>query len=310
MTVDFRGMMILLFCCLSLFITACAAPVKTQHKVQFNGTNSQAVAMSPIYLPPPQEQRADHAWALTLKVSDGKPFFGLLKPNQLIIEPLFTYFQSDRLKPGQLPRGEEKQLASTGCQGNNTVQASIAADGSISGNMVYRDYSDNCSLSLDASLPFSGKLDLKSGQLLIDLTYEKLSARMGSRNFLLSGRTQLIMNAYQGEEQEYSAWVDMYINEVNGQEYHLEEMQLTWDLTTEYPKFSMAGEIYFSQYGEVQVVTDSPFISHSKSSPPFDGMLTFKGADYSWRRLYFPKSTDPGAFRIDGSNGMKTMGKF
>ena len=72
----------------------------------------------------------------------------------------------------------------------------------------------------------------------------------------------------------------------------------------------MAGKVFFDSLGEVEVVTNSPLISHSKDAPPFDGMLTFSGAENAWRRLYFPKSVDPGAFRIDGSNGMKTMGKI
>ncbi|WP_303722399.1 hypothetical protein [Malonomonas rubra] len=290
-------------------LTSCAATTSSR-QVHFDGKNSQAVALSPYYLPPPEEKRTDLAWALTLKVSDGVPYFGLIKPNQLLADPLFRYFTEINLQSSNFVPGSQTSVAIEGCQGKYLLETEINSQGEVNGKINYQNFSDNCSLSYDATVPFSGQLDLATGQLTVMLNYKDLPAQMGVRNFRLSGQLQLSLNAFAGEKQKYTAKVEMDLVEIGGQQYHLAQTQLSWNLAAPYPQFAIAGKISFEQYGEVQLVTDSPLISHSKNGPPFDGMLIFSGADGAWRRLYFPKSTDPGALRIDGSNGMKTMGKI
>lgn len=297
------------FCLLSACASSGKIQPQIQQQVQFDGKNTQAVVLSPFYLPDPQEQRADLAWALTLRVSDGKPFFGLLKPNQLLVDPLVAFFTSLNLQPGQ-PLNGEKSSEVAGCQGENRIRVNFGPSGEFSGSLSYQDFSDNCSLSLTTTLPFQGKLDTGTGQLTLKLDYHDLNARMGERHSLLQGQLQLAMNVFPGGQKNYTALVDMLLNESDGQQYRLEKMLFSWNLAGPYPQFSLAGTIHFSQYGAVQVTTDSPLISHTLNGPPFDGMLTFKGAADAWRRLYFAKSSYPGSFRIDGSNGMKSMGKF
>ena len=294
---------------LTILLTACAAPNQNRPQVHFDGNNTQVIALTPYYLPDPQEQRGDHAWQLTLKVSDGKPYFGLIKAHSLLIDPLIAYVIQLNLQPGQTP-GTPESLQQTGCQGQTTVQLAIAADGTLSGSLDYENYADNCGLVYNTALTVSGQLDAATGQLELKLNYAQLPARVEQRHFLLSGQLLLAMNAYQGKQQRYLVRSSMLIDEVDRRQVQLTEGLLSWDLTGRYPAFSITGKVDIPEFGAADIVTDSPLLSYTKDSPPFDGVLIFKGAEATWRRLYFPKSTDPGAFRIDGSNGMRTMGKF
>ena len=294
---------------LTILLTACAAPNQTRPRVHFDGNNTQVIALTPYYLPDPQEQRGDHAWQLTLKVSDGKPYFGLIKAHSLLIDPLIAYVTQLNLQPGQtvvVP----KTLQQAGCRGQTTVQLAIATTGALSGSLDYENYADNCGLTYNAALTVTGQLDTATGQLELNLDYVRLPAQLEQRRFLLSGQLQLTMNAYQGKQQRYLVHSHMLIDEVNQRQVQLTDGLLSWDLSGRYPAFSITGTVAIPEFGTAVIVTDSPLLSYAKDSPPFDGVLIFKGAEASWRRLYFPKSTDPGAFRIDGSNGMRTMGKF
>ena len=294
---------------LTILLVACAAPNRDRPLAHFDGNNTQVIALTPYYLPDPQEQRGDHAWQLTLKVSDGKPYFGLIKAHSLLIDPLIAYVTQLHLQPGQTAGVPEAQHQ-TGCRGQTTVQLAIAATGALSGNLDYENYTDNCGLTYDAALTVTGQLDTATGQMELNLNYARLPAQLEQRRFLLSGQLQLTMNAYQGKQQRYLVHCSMLIDEVNQRQVQLTDGLLSWDLTGRYPAFSITGTVDIPEFGTAGIVTDSPLLSYAKDSPPFDGVLIFNGAEASWRRLYFPKSTDPGAFRIDGSNGMRTMGKF
>lgn len=294
---------------LTILLVACAAPTQDRPRVHFDGNNTQVIALTPYYLPDPQEQRGDHAWQLTLKVSDGKPYFGLIKAHSLLIDPLIAYVSQLNLQPGQTAAAPQT-LQQTGCRGQTTVQLAIAATGALSGNLDYENYADNCGLTYTAALTVTGQLDTATGQLALNLNYARLPAQLEQRRFLLSGRLQLTMNAYQGKQQRYLVHSSMLIDEVNQRQVQLTDGLMSWDLSGRYPAFSITGTVAIPEFGTAGIVTDSPLLSYAKDSPPFDGVLIFNGAEASWRRLYFPKSTDPGAFRIDGSNGMRTMGKF
>lgn len=298
--------MLFLLCVLA----ACASPVTSQKEAQFDAKNLHAIPISPYYIPDPQEDRIDHAWALTVIAAAQKPFFGLIKPNLMLIDPLFDFFASLDQKPGLTVKGVKSYTSTSVCQGSYRVDATFQTDGSFSGTILYQNYSDNCSLVFDTSLPFRGKIDTSTGQTTISIKPEDLIGRIDSRKYSIEGEVQLTLNAFQGAKQKSFAQVDLSLKDIQGTEYRLESMLFNWDDTGQYSLFSMAGTIHFSQYGKVDISTDGFLVSYEKNGQPFDGLLIFKGADDTWLRLRFPKSTFPGFFKVDSFNGMQTKGNF
>ena len=291
-------------------LTACASPLTNQKQAQFDAKNLHAIPISPYYIPDPRQERIDHAWALTVTAAAQEPFFGFLKPNRMLLDPLFDFFIDLNMKPGQSFHGEESYVSTNACKGEYRIQVIVQADGNLSGTIQYQDYSDNCSLSFNTSLPFRGKIDTSTGLMTLSLKPDDLVGRINSREYSISGELQLNMNVFLGPKQKYSAQVDLSFEDILGPEYRLKNMLLKWDETGQYSLFSMAGFVHFSQYGKVEISTDGFLVSYKKNGRPFDGILIFKGANESWLRLRFPKPTFPGFFKVDSLSGMRTKGNF
>jgi len=291
-------------------LAACGAPSVAHKKAQFGADNLHSIPISPYYLPDPREDRIDHAWALTVRAAAEKPFFGFLKPNQMLLDPLFNFMLQLQLQPGQAINGLQTYSSVDACQGKYQVEASFQADGSLIGTMSFQDYSDNCSLVFNATLPFYGHCDFATGQTKISISPDELVGRIDTREYLFNGQLQLEMNAFQGAKQKHSAQVDLVLKDMLGPELHLEKLLFNWDETGTHSRFSLAGHIHFSQYGSVEIQTDGFLVSYDKNSKPFDGIIIYKGADDTWLRLRFPKSTFPGFFMVDSFSGMQTKGNF
>jgi hypothetical protein len=233
-----------------------------------------------------------------------------MKPNLMLLDPLVDFFIGLDMKPGRNFNGEESQVSTNACNGEYRIEVIFQADGNLSGTIMYEDYSDNCSLSFNTSLPFRGKIDTSTGLMTLSIKPEDLIGRINSREYSISGELQLTMNVFQGPKQKYFAQVDLSLEGILGPEYRLENMLFTWDETGQYSQFSMAGLVHFSQYGKVEVSTDGFLVSYAKNGQPFDGILIFKGANETWLRLRFPKPTFPGFFKVDSFSGMQTKGNF
>jgi len=299
--------------CLLFFLcvlAACALSGMGQRKATFDTKNLHAIPISPYYFADPREDRIDHAWALTTTAAAEEPFIGFLKPTQMLLDPLFDFLINLQLKPGQNFKGEESFVSTKACNGEYRVDVMIQADGSLRGTLLYQGYSDTCSLSFDASLPFQGKIDPSTGSTTLSIQPDDLIGRVGSREFSIGGELRLTMNVFQGADQKYSADVNLSIEDKLGPEYRLKNMLFTWDETEKYSRFSMAGLVDFSQFGTVDVSTDGYLVSYEKNGRPFDGVILYKGAGESWLRLRFPKPTFPGFFKVDSFNGMETKGNF
>lgn len=295
--------------CSLLCLSACAGNGFNTKKMQFTDDLLSEIPLSPYYLPDPQNNQIYDSWQLQGIATSRQPFFGLLKPNNMMVDPLFDFINELGMQPTGDIESQELNEKVEGCQGYRDLEMSLNSDGGLEGKLVFREFADDCSLALEGAVPLQGKIDPGTGLVIIHFSPE-LAGSMEQRKFKISGNLDLQLNAYQGAKQKFTCQVELTIEELGGQKYRMRDMLFTWDETGEHSWFSMAGTIDFDQLGSVEVTTDGYLVSYTRNTEPFDGILIFTGADEQWLRLFFPKTTAPGFFRIDQSGPKKTMGSF
>ena len=276
--------------------------------VRYTPINTQEIVLSPYYLSDPVDG-ADHAWYMKLKISDKRPVAGFLKPNQMLMES-FTRWIFDLNPQAGKTLSAPSQAIRTGCQGDLTGQFEHKASGEIKGVLAFSSYADDCSLVLNGSVPFSGKLDVQTGAVIVEFSTDGLTALLDKKNLQYGGDVELAFNAFQGKEQVVTVVSDLVLSDDTGFRYRLKNMKFVWDYRGDYTQASMAGEFDWGVYGSVVLTTASPIQIHPKRGHPFDGALLFHGADDSWIRVLFAKPAMPGFFRIDGSDGFETIGQL
>lgn len=276
--------------------------------VRFSPQNSQEIVLSPFYLSDPSKG-ADHAWYLTLEVSDKIPIAGFLKPNQMMMESFAHWIYSLRPVAGK-PLVVPSQAIAQGCQGALSGQLTLEAAGAFKGQLVFENYADDCTLILSGEVPFEGNLGLASGDMVVEMELEALRATLGSRELQYKGDLQLEFNASAGKNQVTTLVSDLALSDESGPRYSLDDMKFVWDPRGHYPQATIAGRLNYVGQGSVELTTESPIYINQKRGQPFDGALLFHGADQSWIRLLFAKPALPGFFRIDGSDGLETKGQL
>jgi hypothetical protein len=291
---------IYLIYCLPIVLIACAPQPQIPTQSKFTSENSQAIALAPFYLVK-QEEEADHAWYLTLKTAESKPIAGLLKPNQLLIDTVISSLKT-------LPEQINQALFSSGCRGQFNSQINAQADTTSAGTIEFTDYSDDCTLSLDGSVTVNVS-DVSAETITATIRPENLSAKTAENQYQVTGILKVTFNP-QSEATEYLASSDLSLIAVNNERYDLHNLQIKQSTWQEYPQISLNGQVDFSRYGTVTIATDSPLLVQKETGRPFDGMLTFHGSKDAWVRIFFPKAAYPGFFRLDGSDGLQTMGNL
>lgn len=296
----FKTKRICLIYCLPIVLIACTPQPQIPTQSIFTSDNSQAIALAPFYLVK-QEAEADHAWYLTLKAAEDKPIAGLLKPNQLLIKTAMTSLRT-------LPEQNEQVLSSSGCRGQFSSQIIPQADKTLARKIEFNNYSDDCTLSLDGSITVNVS-DASADRMTITLNIDKLLAKTAENQYQITGTLVATFSPQTGTT-DYSAFSNLSLITTTNERYDLHDLKIERSNRQEYPQISLNGQIDFSRYGTVKVVTDSPLLLQKETGLPFDGMLTFHGANDTWVRIFFPKAAYPGFFRLDGSDGLQTMGKL
>lgn len=285
---------------LSISMAACVSQSSVPMKATFTSENSQAIALSPFYLVT-QETDDDHAWYLTLKAAEKKPVAGFLKPNQLLIHSVMTSLR-------KLPLQSDQRYTSSGCRGQFSLRIGSVADKALTGNIEFTDYSMDCTLSLGGNVALNVS-DTSASQIITTINAADLIAKTADNQYQVTGILDVTFNLLSAET-NYSASSNLSMIASKNERYDLYNLQIEQSKQQEYLQLSLNGRIDFSHYGTVEITTNSPLLIQKETGQAFDGMLTFHGANNSWVRIFFPKAAYPGFFRLDGSDGLQTMGKL
>jgi hypothetical protein len=325
-----RCLVVMIFSCIA---AGCSASSGGNGSLIFNKSNYLEVSLSPFYLIDRSAMSHDHAWHMTRAVSAGKPIAGFLKPNQMLMESFTRWIYSLKPAPGKILNAEASSVIVADCKGSYSAHIQMSQNGRFTGQINYFDLADDCSLVFSGEVPFTGRLDLMSGAMSTELTFDNLKIRLGDQAWRLRGELELEFNAFSGEKQVSTGHSDMFLADESGNRFQLDDMQFSWDHRAEYQKLSVDGLIDFGSQGSVRLETTSPLqISNTPGRPnsvyrstgklkkrnpahlshkrrlPFDGALLFHGSNQEWVRLLFSKPASPGFFWIDSSDGLQTMG--
>jgi hypothetical protein len=295
---------------LILFLGGCAGPgggsPASGSLGNFDSKNTQEIVIAPYYLADPA-QGGDHAWYMKLKITSKVPVAGFLKPNQMLTESLTRAIFALQPVPGKVLSSSPGSPIK-GCEGSYSGQVSMKSSGDFKGSLSFSHYSDDCSLVLDGLVPFTGKIDMVSGEAGVSLNLPPLAARLAEKDLQLAGRMDLTFNAFKGEKQLVLARSSMEIADETGPRFSLRPVTFSWDRQGEYMSETIEGQFGVSPYGFVQVKTTSPIMMRPDSKKPFNGSLKFYDAKGRWIRLLFAKPGMPGFFRLDGDDGFYTIG--
>jgi len=262
--------------------------------------------MSPYYLATPAEG-GDHGWYMKLKMSDKIPVAGFLKPNQMLAEGFSRWLQmSGSATDGSLNLHPGEPVS--GCDGTLTGSIEQGTNGKFSGLLSFDGYADDCSMHLDGEVSLKGGIDPASNELEVRMELAKLQARIGKKPLQLGGELRLRFAANPSGRKLLQAESRLRLADENGPRYNLSPVNFTWDRRGTYPAITMDGRIRFFPYGNVELKTTSPLQLLPPRELPFDGSLRVYGAEESWIRMLFNRGGDPGFFRIDGSDGLRTIG--
>lgn len=276
-----------------LLMTACVAP-RPAAVHGFSAESAQALALSPYFLGRPGPD-IDLATTLTRESAAHQPFTGLLQPTLLLVGTV-----SDTLS------SSSPAAPVAGCQGDYLPQLRLAADGSLAGSLTFHDYRPSCGLGLAGQLSFRGDGDPGSGKRHVELDLSGLELLVGEQRLSLAGEIEL----HSESGQPLSAEVNLDLVGPDRLSYRLRDLRLSWDRDRQYQRVALDGTIVHGSFGACRVETESPLLLSSENGLPYDGMLRFHAGDGSWARLFFPNTGYPGAFRLDASSGMRTMGKL
>jgi len=276
--------------------------------VHFDARNSQEIVLSPFYLSDPAAG-ADHAWYLTRAVADKTAQAGFLKPNQMLLESFSRAIFKLQLEPGK-PLPATGGSSQAGCQGTQNLRLALAENGNFTGELVYDHYADDCTLVLNGRVPVRGQLDRQTGDLTARLEVLPLTATLTDKNLQLRGELSLELNAFAGEKQRMTLMADLSLSEGDRSRYALRQLALVWDGRGAFPQVTLTGSLAFTDHGLVRLTTESPLQINPQRGLPFDGVLRFQGRDDSWLRLWFAKPAMTGFFKIDGSDGLQTIGQL
>ena len=320
----------LIVCLLFSVVAGCVASSTGGGSAQINTQTAYEIALSPFYLANRSAIDSDHAWHMTLLVSHRKPIAGFLKPNQMLMETFTRMIYSLAPAPGKVLNITEENLVPADCEGGYSEQLQMSKNGQFTGQMSFSAFADDCSLVLDGSVPFEGKLDLTSGEVTSTLSFSSLDATLDEMALPMKGDLRLKFNAFKGEKQASTGVSSLVLADATGVRLSLKNMKFAWDHSEEYQKIEVNGWIDVAGYGSVRLATTSPVrISNTpgrlvtaykpdgspaqtthKRRLPFDGALKFYGDDDGWVRLLFSKPTDPGFFWIDTSKGSQSIGSL
>lgn len=282
-------------------------PPRQSKPVIFNANNAQAVAVVPFYFNDPESESIAHAWDLTLATADNRPVIGIVKPVQLLIDAfsqsVFKLHPSLMEKPGQTSR-----VSFPGCQGLYVSEFGLSPDDSLDGTISFQQFSDDCARFFDGTVSIQGRLDSPTGKLSANLELESWRISFPGRDYNVKSRLKLVIDTNLGEKQLYKAELDMDLSGTNDSGYRLRDFRFEWNRKPQDNEISLAGELTFDQFGTVKVETDAVLVLDVESGLPYNGVIMFYGEESSWVRLMFPRITYPGAFRINGSDGLDTMG--
>ena len=291
-------------CLAPLLLGGCA--VGGGSAARFTPKNAQEIVLTPYYLSDPAEG-GNHTWYMKLKIAGKVPVAGFLKPNQMLVESFTNWLAPRQTQPGQ-PLSPPKETTVGGCSGS--YRGTIEAQGRdhFSGRLVFDDYSDDCSLVFTGSVPFGAELDAASGAVEMTLPLGELTARLAEKQLKLKGNLALDFNLLQGEKQLVRAESRMALADESGLRIGLEPVLFTWDRRGRHLISAYEGQLLIPPYGLVQLTTLSPIKIVPGTHKPYNGALRFEGAEGAWIRLLYANPGKAGFFRVDGSDGMESIG--
>lgn len=287
-----------------MFLSGCLAA--GSGPARFTAKNSQEIVLSPYYLADPA-QGGDHAWFMKLKISDKLPVAGFLKPNQLLSESFAEWIATQKLETSK-PLTEAEVAPVAGCSGSYRGALERLAKDDFSGHLVFDNYSDDCVMVFDGTVPFHGDLEGSTGFASVELSVAELNSYLGDTLIRLGGTLQLDLNPGQGTKQHLKAVSRVSLSDASGLRVGLTPVIFSWDRSTHLLVSTYEGALVIPPYGRVGLKTLSPIRIAPGTHKPFDGSLRFEGAGGSWVRLLYAKPGSPGFFRIDGSDGLETIG--
>jgi hypothetical protein len=297
---------LLVGCCM---LSACAGHNAGTGQLVIDSQNAQEIALTPFFLAE-RNPNSDLASSLTLASAAGEPLAGLLPPNQNLIDSYVAWISQLQILSREAPLASPAGAVVEGCSGRLFPTISLAADRSFTGELRFDHFSRDCKLEYSGSVPYSGRLVAATGIMTTRFDVNAIQMQAGAAGYLITGELNLESNASHDLRQKLSAVIDIGLTDGEGINYRTRDLKLIWDRSLEYPSIQLDGELYHGRYGWVALQTDSPLLISPEQGLPYDGVLKFVGANGSWARIFFPRPGFPGAFRLDASTGLKTMGNL
>jgi hypothetical protein len=168
------------------------------------------------------------------------------------------------------------------CGGSGSYTISINDQtGEFSGSFNYSSYC-NQGVSLSGNVSFSGLVDVNTGNMVFNFSFDNLTSTSGSDSFTLDGTI-----SYDVSGSTTTTTMTMLLQDNNTLKvYWVKDYALTLTEGVNYEvTFKISGYYYDPDYGYVTISTPTPFVIYYGYSWPSDGVLVVTGDGNTKARL-------------------------